>query len=139
MLSRLVSEEWPPDDASDEPIFVDRDGETFRHVLNYLRYGRVALPCNVSTDSFLTDMDFCSIHVAEGSVTRDQHPTMMNCLNAIDKVDRLVGKNLNETRAAQDTLRADVKKIEKKLEDQEETLSDIGRWSRNISRCVLNK
>ena len=38
MLGKLVSDTWN-DDAT-EPVFVDRDGDIFSCVLNYLRYGR---------------------------------------------------------------------------------------------------
>ena len=38
MLGKLVSEAWQED--PEEPVFIDRDGDIFAHVLNYLRYGR---------------------------------------------------------------------------------------------------
>ena len=38
MLGRLVSETWNEDQGKD--VFIDRDGELFAHILNYLRYGR---------------------------------------------------------------------------------------------------
>ena len=38
MLGKLVSEAWQAD--PEEPVFIDRDGDIFAHVLNYLRYGR---------------------------------------------------------------------------------------------------
>ena len=38
MLGKLVSETWQQD--PEETVFIDRDGDIFAHVLNYLRYGR---------------------------------------------------------------------------------------------------
>ena len=38
MLGRLVSEAWQQD--PEEPVFIDRNGDTFAYVLDYLRYGR---------------------------------------------------------------------------------------------------
>jgi hypothetical protein len=42
LLARLVSDTWQVDKT--KPIFIDTDGDTFRFVSNYLRYGRIALP-----------------------------------------------------------------------------------------------
>jgi len=47
MLSRLVSKEWNNTTNNDNPtqaMFIDRDGDIFAHVLNYLRYGSIELP-----------------------------------------------------------------------------------------------
>ena len=38
MLGKLVSGAWQED--PEEVVFIDRDGDIFAHVLNYLRYGR---------------------------------------------------------------------------------------------------
>ena len=38
VLGKLVSEVWQRD--PEEAVFIDRDGDLFAHVLNYLRYGR---------------------------------------------------------------------------------------------------
>merc|ERR1712174_111098 len=66
-LSRLVSETWIKN-GENEAIFIDRDGENFAHVLNYLRYGEVKIPIAVSMDSLMKDMDFYGIEVIESNV-----------------------------------------------------------------------
>ena len=38
VLGKLVSDTW--NDDPDKAVFVDRDGDIFAQVLNYLRYGR---------------------------------------------------------------------------------------------------
>ncbi len=38
MLGKLVSEAWQQD--PEEQVFIDRNGDTFAYVLDYLRYGR---------------------------------------------------------------------------------------------------
>ena len=38
MLGKLVSEAWQAD--PEEPVFIDRNGNIFEYVLDYLRYGR---------------------------------------------------------------------------------------------------
>lgn len=66
MLSRLVSDIWLRD--PDEEIFIDRDGVHFRYVLDYLTYGEVTLPLDVSMDSFFMDLDFYCIHIRTESI-----------------------------------------------------------------------
>jgi hypothetical protein len=66
MLVRLVSDTRQVDQT--KPIFIDRNGTTFKFVLDYLRYGRITLPMTVSREMFLLDMDFCGIVHQEGTV-----------------------------------------------------------------------
>ena len=66
MLARLVSDTCQTDPEA--IIFIDRDGETFRHCLDFLRYGRVSLPLTVARDSFLRDMDYYGIEVNESLI-----------------------------------------------------------------------
>lgn len=68
MLERLVSDTWQKDKDHTKPIFIDRDGDTFAYVLNYLRYGRVTLPDTIPEDMFLLDLDFYGIEPTEDSV-----------------------------------------------------------------------
>jgi hypothetical protein len=56
MLARLISDTWQND--PDATIFIDRDGEQFRHVLSYMRDKKVHLPVNVSKAAFLQDLDY---------------------------------------------------------------------------------
>ena len=44
-------------------IFIDRDGQLFRHVLNYLRDGRVVLPIAMDKNTFLHELSYYGIHV----------------------------------------------------------------------------
>lgn len=45
MLSRMASETWQTTDAAAEKIiFIERDGERFRYVLDYMRDAEVSLP-----------------------------------------------------------------------------------------------
>eukprot|EP00594_Rhizosolenia_setigera_P015759 CAMPEP_0178966242 /NCGR_PEP_ID=MMETSP0789-20121207/16805_1 /TAXON_ID=3005 /ORGANISM="Rhizosolenia setigera, Strain CCMP 1694" /LENGTH=233 /DNA_ID=CAMNT_0020651469 /DNA_START=203 /DNA_END=901 /DNA_ORIENTATION=- len=71
-LSRLVSDTWHKDPESE--IFIDRDGDRFTHVLDYLRYGEVMLPKTISMDAFMKDMDFYGIAVRyKNSVRRENN------------------------------------------------------------------
>jgi hypothetical protein len=45
MLAKLVSEKWNPN--SEVPIFVDRDGERFKYILDFFRDGEILVPNTV--------------------------------------------------------------------------------------------
>lgn len=66
MLARLVSDTWQED--PNKSVFIDRDGDIFAQVLNYLRYGSITLPDNIVKDMFLRDLDFYGIVPEEDSV-----------------------------------------------------------------------
>ena len=47
MLAKMISETWEKD--PENRMFIDRDGDLFALVLNYLRYGSIELPVTVSS------------------------------------------------------------------------------------------
>ena len=59
MLGRLVSETWLLDPT--KPVFIDRSAVLFGHVLDYLRYGSIALPVTISKDMFLRELDYYGV------------------------------------------------------------------------------
>ena len=75
MLTRMVSETWlgeeENNEGKDEPLFIDRDGERFRYVLDFMRDGpKVSLPVTVSKEGFLRDLDyFCFDNVNADDVS----------------------------------------------------------------------
>ena len=66
MLARLVSNTWRED--PNKSVFIDRNGDTFSHILDYLRYGSITLSDKIVKDMFLRDLDFFGIVPEEGSV-----------------------------------------------------------------------
>ena len=66
MLARLVSDTWQED--PNKTVFIDRNGDIFAHILDYLRYGSITLPDNIVKDMFLRDLDFYGIVPEEGTV-----------------------------------------------------------------------
>jgi hypothetical protein len=50
MLAKMISETWEKE--PDNPIFIDRDGDMFDHVLNYVRYGSIDLPISIPRTMF---------------------------------------------------------------------------------------
>jgi len=67
ILARLVSETLKPEtnkeDSQVSEIFIDRDGERFAYVLDFIRYGEVALPKGMSREMFIKDLDFFGIQL----------------------------------------------------------------------------
>jgi hypothetical protein len=73
ILARLISDTWQSVDQAhdaEHSIFIDRNGDRFAYVLDFLRYGRVILPYYMPKDLFLLDLDFYGISgVPDDSVT----------------------------------------------------------------------
>jgi hypothetical protein len=59
MLAKCAKEQWHKD--PNEEIFIERDGEVFRHVLSYLRDGKVSLPPTVTKDSLISDLQYYGV------------------------------------------------------------------------------
>ena len=57
MLGRLVSDTWHKADA-ESTVFIDRDGDIFGHILNYIRYGSIELPSNLPMSMFQRELDY---------------------------------------------------------------------------------
>lgn len=57
MIGKLVSDTWQRADRN-ETIFIDRDGDIFGHVLNYMRYGSIELPASLPKSMFQRELDF---------------------------------------------------------------------------------
>ena len=69
MLARLVSDRWHDDDDSmEKPIFIDRNGDIFQVVLDFMRYGCIALPRNLPKRTFVREMDYYGIHVNDDEI-----------------------------------------------------------------------
>ena len=75
MLTRMVSETWlgeeENNEGKDEPLFIDRNEERFRYVLDFMREGpKDSLPVTVSKEGFLRDLDyFCFDNVNPDDVS----------------------------------------------------------------------
>jgi len=62
-----------------EPIFIDRDGDLFVYVLNYLREGEIVLPTTVPRTTFLNELRYYHVDVTPGSIR--QFITPVVCLD----------------------------------------------------------
>jgi hypothetical protein len=56
MLARMASKTWQTDPEA--AMFVDRDGERFRCILDYMRDGKVHLPLTVAKGALLLDLEY---------------------------------------------------------------------------------
>lgn len=71
ILARMTSEVWRGAD-DDKPIFIDRDGETFRYCLDYMRDGHVSIPITVSKGALIKDLNYYGFtDIDEGAIECD--------------------------------------------------------------------
>jgi hypothetical protein len=83
LLARLV-DTWQMDPT--KPIIIDRDGDTFRFILNYLCHGHITLPVAVSKEMFLLDVDFYGIALEEGTVKTSTEEWAVQVANRLDNI-----------------------------------------------------
>lgn len=56
MLAKLVSDKW--NQNSHEAIFIDRDGERFKYILDWYRDGKITVPKIVSIDAIKSEAEY---------------------------------------------------------------------------------
>jgi len=90
-LARSASKQWQKDPESE--VFIERDGEMFRHVLNYLRDGgKVKLPLTVTKDGFLLELEY---YCVDGIDERNVDDSLIMGSQIIHGLD-----HMNEVRAS---------------------------------------
>jgi BTB/POZ domain len=96
-LGQMVNENVPG-----QVIFIDRDGEIFRHVLPFLRYGRVSLPLMINKAAFLRDLEFYGVAVPindDGTIMEDaidESNANLQAAHRIIALDRECERRANE-------------------------------------------
>ena len=71
MLARIASDRWKQgstDPANDE-IFLERDGNRFQYVLDYMRDAKVELPLSIPRGQFITDMEYYGLEYSDDGIT----------------------------------------------------------------------
>ena len=71
---------WPWENDSENPMFIDRDGDKFGHVLDYLRYGSIELPVTIPQAMFQCELDYYGIAAVVGSVTQEKKKTLADIM-----------------------------------------------------------
>jgi hypothetical protein len=79
MIGRLVSDTWLRKD-SDKTIFIDRDGDMFGHVLNYMRYGSIELPASLPKSMFQRELDFYQLESSDDCIHQESPIATMKVL-----------------------------------------------------------
>eukprot|EP00397_Hematodinium_sp_SG-2012_P052889 GEMP01062817.1.p1 GENE.GEMP01062817.1~~GEMP01062817.1.p1 ORF type:complete len:239 (+),score=47.23 GEMP01062817.1:130-846(+) len=109
MLAALVSDRWhgtdgnalhDVDDSDKEPLFIDRDGQRFQHILDFLRDGKCWLPFTTPLEALLSDANFFSIPL-NASVVEFQHGLQLSGLReTLYEFDHSVEADLRAERDA---------------------------------------
>ncbi len=96
MLARLVSDTWQQQHHRDHEVFIDRDGETFRLVLTYMRDRKVFVPMKLAKRTILQELEYFGFEDVDESVihsgcTRIQAASSLALYNKIhvDRVEEL--------------------------------------------------
>lgn len=67
MLTAASSKTWQHD--QDEEVFIDRNGQRFQFVLDYLRDGKVVLPMYETKDALASELEYFNIEVDMNRIT----------------------------------------------------------------------
>ena len=71
MLSKLVSDTWIEGamDEDTKEVFIDRNGERFQYVMDYMRDGVVELPMSIPRGQLVMDMNYFGIDYQDCNIT----------------------------------------------------------------------
>ena len=87
MLAKSAAKQWQEDPESE--VFIERDGEMFRHVLNYLRDGNVKLPLTVTKDGFLLELVYYGVDGIDEKNVDDSLITASQATQGLVHVDKV--------------------------------------------------
>ena len=119
MLARSASEQWQTDPESE--IFIERDGERFRSVLDYLRDGKAILPVTVAKAAVLEDMLYYGVENVDESDFDDSLIKGIQSAGGVEnKVDVLAF--LTEEKHRIDRERERLNRERERLSNEEECL-----------------
>lgn len=78
-------------DGNNDPIFIDRDGDLFVYVLNFLRDGEVDLPMSVPMNAFMAEIRYYRIDYKWRSIRQFGAPSpTLDALSAISDLAVIV-------------------------------------------------
>ena len=109
-LATMVNAHWQNGNNTDEPIFIDRDGDNFRYVLAYMRDHRVTLPITVPVANLRADLAYYAFpEPKESDIVSERLDkaipfvvSLTICSSANDdhmeKLDRLITESSDQTK-----------------------------------------
>jgi hypothetical protein len=136
MLARLVSDTWLTDPTA--TIYIDRDGERFKYVLDYLRYGKVSLPLSIPKEMFLLDMEYYGFayrndNDTDKEVTRSTlDPSQIDEIDAIKQATLKLSEIILSTNKEIVALRKEKDKQEKEIKYLEMAMEFAKKYIFNI-------
>jgi len=83
MLAKSSSKQWQEDSTSE--IFIERDGELFRHVLSFLRDGHVALPVTETKKRLMLELQYYGVDSVNEESIDDNASQSLQCGNIYKK------------------------------------------------------
>jgi len=83
LLAKTAFSPWNRDDK-DEEIFIERDGDRFRYVLDYLRDGLVFIPATVAKEAVMLDLNYYGVDYNDEVVIGTEA-----CNNSYEPTDQL--------------------------------------------------
>lgn len=94
MLAKSASKQWQED--PEKEIFIERDGNTFRHVLSYLRDGKVVLPLTATKKGLLLELTYYGV---EGVDEKDMDDNVIKEFQALSHYEQAHGylKNVSDS------------------------------------------
>ena len=101
MLSKMISDTWhhqqtSASDSDDKRIFIDRSGDIFQHILEYLRYGSVVLPISIPTEMFTRELEYYLLEYDASTITdgEERFAVLKKKYDELEEVMCRVGEKL---------------------------------------------
>jgi hypothetical protein len=83
MLANIASEKWQEDPEAE--IFIERNGNRFQYVLDYMRDGKVVLPVTESKESVLAELKYFGVEANKSEVS-DTSAKRADCVKSYSTV-----------------------------------------------------
>mmetsp|Transcript_22506 Transcript_22506/g.33751 ORF Transcript_22506/g.33751 Transcript_22506/m.33751 type:complete len:281 (-) Transcript_22506:537-1379(-) len=118
MLARISSAQWQSN-PTDE-IFIDRDGDRFRYILDYLRDAAVSLPANVPKKALLKDLAYYGIENIDEECIDDGPSQGLLIAKSVEESEKIMEKMEKEMKDLENMKEVIKREMERKLKETED-------------------